>query len=102
MTSSAEECWRLSRDCGRWAGETRDGAARLAFRQTATAWGRLALSEEFTSPVDEQIDLLSAATTAENHGKSITVQTARQLLHEIERAQTLHVANRTGYATSSG
>jgi hypothetical protein len=97
MTSSAEECWRLSRDCGQWAAETRDGAARSAFRQMATAWGRLAFNEEFTSPVDEQIDLISAATIAEDQSsspvKSITLQTARQLLHEIERAQTLHVAN---------
>ena len=59
MTSSAEDCWRLSRDCGRWAAETRDGTARLAFRQMSTAWGRLAYSEEFTAPV-EQIDSLSA------------------------------------------
>jgi hypothetical protein len=89
MTSSAEECWRLSRDCGRWAAETRDGSARLAFRQMATAWGRLAFSEEFTSPDDEK----SCATTAEDQSstavKSITVQTARQLLQEIERAQML-------------
>ena len=59
MTSSAEDCWRLSRDCGRWAAETRDGTARLAFRQMSTAWGRLAYSEEFTAPV-EQIGSLSA------------------------------------------
>jgi len=60
MTSSAEECWRLSRDCGRWAAEVRHGDARLAFRQMSTAWARLAFSEEFTSPVNEQIDPLSA------------------------------------------
>ena len=50
MTSLAEECWRLSKDCGQWAVESRDGAARLAFRQMATAWARLAFDEEFTSP----------------------------------------------------
>jgi hypothetical protein len=91
MTSSAEDCWRLSRDCGRWAAETRDGAARLAFRQMATAWGRLAFSEEFTSPGDEQIDPGNATSEDQSSSpvKSITLQTARQLLQEIERAQML-------------
>ena len=49
--------------------------------------------------VDEQIDLPNQSSSPV---KSITLQTARQLLHEIERAQTLHVANGTGYASSSG
>ena len=57
MTSSAEDCWRLSGDCSRWAVESRDSAARLAFRQMATAWARLAFNEEFTPPAaDEHID----------------------------------------------
>jgi hypothetical protein len=47
MTSPAEDCWRLSKDCGQWAVESRDGAARLAFRQMAAAWARLAFNEEF-------------------------------------------------------
>ena len=57
MTSSAEECWRLSWDCGLWAAESRHGDARLAFREMATAWARLAFGEEFTSP---PVDPLSA------------------------------------------
>jgi len=36
--------------------ESRDGAARIAFRQMATAWARLAFNEEFTTPLDERID----------------------------------------------
>jgi hypothetical protein len=113
MTSSAEDCWRLSRDCGRWAAESRHGDARLAFREMATAWARLAFSEEFRSPVSEHIDLLTAedsqAMTAEDRSSSpvipssetieaevdskrdwmtsMTLQTARKLLREIERAQ---------------
>jgi hypothetical protein len=36
--------------------ESRDNAARLAFRQMATAWAQLAFNEEFTSPAaDEDI-----------------------------------------------
>ena len=56
METSAEACWRLSKACGQWAVESRDSAARVAFRQMATAWARLAFNEEFISPVDEQID----------------------------------------------
>jgi hypothetical protein len=55
MTSSAEDCWRLSAECGRWAAECRDSAARVAFRQMALAWSRLAFGEEFASPPDERI-----------------------------------------------
>ena len=56
MTSSAKDCWRLSGDCSRWAVESRDSAARSAFRQMATAWAQLAFNEEFTSPAaDEDI-----------------------------------------------
>jgi hypothetical protein len=36
--------------------ESRDSAARIAFRQMATEWARLAFNEEFISPVGEQID----------------------------------------------
>ena len=64
MTSSAEDCWRLSGDCSRWAMESGDNAARLAFRQMATAWARLAFSEEFASPAaDEHIDPTSSETS---------------------------------------
>jgi hypothetical protein len=122
MTSSAEDCWRLSRDCGRWAAESRHGDARLAFRAMATAWARLAFSEEFRSPVSEHIALpttednqamtagdpssspvipSSEAIEAEVDSKgdgmtSMTLQTARKLLREIERAQ---VADRDRYTS---
>ena len=56
METSAEACWRLSKACGQWAVESRDSAARIAFRQMATEWARLAFNEEFISPVGEQID----------------------------------------------
>jgi hypothetical protein len=64
MTTSAEDCWRLSGDCSRWAMESGDSAARLAFRQMATAWARLAFSEEFASPAaDEHFDPTSSETS---------------------------------------
>jgi hypothetical protein len=63
MTSSAEDCWRLSNECGRWAAECRDGAARKAFRQMATAWSRLAFSEEFAHPTHEQIEPVSVESS---------------------------------------
>ena len=46
METSAEACWRLSKACGQWAVESRDNAARIAFRQMATEWARLAFNEE--------------------------------------------------------
>ena len=62
METSAEACWRLSKACGQWAVESRDSAARIAFRQMATEWARLAFNEEFISPVGERIDPPSAET----------------------------------------
>ena len=56
METSAEACWRLSKACGQWAVESRDSAARIAFRQMATEWARLAFNEEFISPVGERSD----------------------------------------------
>jgi hypothetical protein len=56
MEASAEACWRLSKACGQWAVESRDSAARTAFRQMATEWARLAFNEEFISRVGERID----------------------------------------------
>src|SRR5436190_22532050 len=56
MEASAEACWRLSKACGQWAAESRDSAARIAFRQMATEWARLAFNEEFISPIGERID----------------------------------------------
>jgi len=88
----------------------------------ATAWARLAFSEEFRSPVSENIDLPTTednqAMTAEDPSSSpvipssetieaeidskgdgttsMTLQTARKLLREIERAQ---VADRDRYTS---
>jgi hypothetical protein len=56
METSAEACWRLSKACGQWAVNSGDSAARIAFRQMATAWARLAFNEEITAPVDERIN----------------------------------------------
>jgi hypothetical protein len=63
---AGENCWRLSRDCGQWVVENRDNAVRLAFRQMARGWARVAFSE-FTSAADERVDLVrseSAEPTA--------------------------------------
>jgi hypothetical protein len=57
MPSAADDCWRLSADCSHWAKESRDNAARLAFRQMATAWAGLALSQDFASATHEPADL---------------------------------------------
>jgi hypothetical protein len=48
--SSADECWRLSGECGRWAAESGDNATRAAFRQMAKVWAQLAFSLNFTPP----------------------------------------------------
>ena len=53
---SADDCWKLSADCSRWAEESRDNAARLAFRQMATAWAGLAFCQDFVLPNDKQVD----------------------------------------------
>jgi hypothetical protein len=39
--------------CGQWATESRDNTVRLAFRQMAMGWARVAFSEEFTSAADD-------------------------------------------------
>jgi hypothetical protein len=75
MPSAADDCWRLSGDCSRWAEGNRDNAARLAFRQMATAWAKLAFSQDFILPADAQVDPTSsessqatpAANTASSH-----------------------------------
>ena len=76
MPSAADDCWRLSADCSHWAEESRDNAARLAFRQMATAWAGLAFSQDFILPTDEQVDATgcesSQATPAENTASSHT------------------------------
>jgi hypothetical protein len=54
MSSSADECWRLSGDCSRWAEESHDNATRLAFRQMAKVWAQFAFSHHFTMPSDNE------------------------------------------------
>ena len=70
MPSAADDCWRLSADCSHWAEESGDKAARLAFRQMATAWAGLAFSQDFIPPTHELVDLAgsesSQAAPAEN------------------------------------
>jgi hypothetical protein len=74
MPSTADNCWRLSADCSHWAEESRDNAARLAFRQMATAWAGLAFSQDFVSATHEPVDLTSSessqAAQAENIASS--------------------------------
>jgi hypothetical protein len=55
MPSVADDCWRLSADCSHWADQSRDNAARLAFRQMAIAWAAFAFSQDFVLPTDEQV-----------------------------------------------
>jgi hypothetical protein len=57
MPSAADDCWRLSADCSHWAEESGDKAARLAFRQMATAWAGLAFSQDSILPTHELVDL---------------------------------------------
>jgi hypothetical protein len=85
METSAEACWRLSKACGQWAVESRDSAARIAFRQMATAWARLAFNEEFTSPVDERID---PPTPVEILASSLLTPSSENAQPEVERDWT--------------
>ena len=92
MESSAEACWRLSKACGQWAVESRDSAARTAFRQMATEWARLAFTEEFTSPVGERIDQPSSerseATPVEILASSLLTPSSENAQPEVERDWT--------------
>ena len=92
METSAEACWRLSNACGQWAVESRDSAARIAFRQMATEWARLAFNEEFTSPVGERIDppssASSEATPAEILASSLLAPSSENAQPEVERDWT--------------
>jgi hypothetical protein len=56
MPSVADECWKLSGNCGRWAAETSDDATRSAFRQMAKVWAQLAFSLNFTPPPRDEPD----------------------------------------------
>jgi hypothetical protein len=88
METSAEACWRLSKACGQWAVESRDSAARIAFRQMATEWARLAFNEEFISPVGEQIDPPtsenSEATPVEILASSLPTPSSENAQPEVE------------------
>ena len=90
METSAEACWRLSKACGQWAVESRDSAARIAFRQMATEWARLAFNEEFTSPVDERVDPPTSensdATPLEILASSLLIPSSENAEPEVERA----------------
>ena len=92
METSAEACWRLSKACGQWAVESRDSEARIAFRQMATEWARLAYNEEFTSPVDERIDPPtsenSEATPVEILASSLLTPPSENAQPEVERDWT--------------
>jgi hypothetical protein len=59
--------------------ESRDSAAQLAFRQMATAWARLAVSEAFTSPaVDE--NAASSPAGREKEASNPATEDVRNLL----------------------
>ena len=93
METSAETCWRLSKACGQWAVESRDSAARIAFRHMATAWARLAFNEEFTAPLDERIDPPTAqksqGTPVEILASSLATVSSEEDAHpEVERDWT--------------
>jgi hypothetical protein len=91
METSAEACWRLSKACGQWAVESRDSAARIAFRQMATEWARLAFNEEFISPVGERIAPTSEnseATPVEILASSLLTPSSENARPEVERDRT--------------
>ena len=50
MKTVADDCWQIAAQCERWAEESQDDATRLAFRQMAKAWAKLAFGEEFGAP----------------------------------------------------
>ena len=91
METSAEACWKLSKACGQWAVESRDSAARIAFRQMATAWARLAFNEEFTSLVGERIDPPSSESSEATPvilASSLLTPSSENVQPEVERDWT--------------
>jgi hypothetical protein len=92
METPAEACWRLSKACGQWAAASSDNAARIAFRQMATEWARLAFNEEFISPVGERIDSPSSesseATPVEILASSHLTPSSENPQPEVERDWT--------------
>jgi hypothetical protein len=47
MKTVADDCWQIAAKCEHWAEESQDDATRLAFRQMAKTWAKLAFGEEF-------------------------------------------------------
>jgi hypothetical protein len=86
MPSPADDCWRLSADCSHWAAESRDTAARRAFRQMATAWAGLAFSQDFVSATLEPVDLLSSDSSQAAPVESISSPNS-------ENEKTISVSN---------
>jgi hypothetical protein len=102
IPSPADDCWRLSADCSHWAAESRDNAARLAFRQMALAWAGLAFTQDFLSPNDQELDPTSSETepvaSAENTAPSQTPNEGIVLFSNAEvDARGLE---RTGHAST--
>lgn len=85
METSAEACWRFSKACGQWAVESRDNAARIAFRQMATAWARLAFNEEFTSPVE--IERIDSPASENSEATPVEILASSHLTPSSENAQ---------------
>ena len=83
MTSLAEDCWKLSKDCSQWAVESRDGAARLAFRQMATAWAQLAFHET-SSAADENGASSPAGSEKGTTASNPAAENARNLLDDCK------------------
>jgi hypothetical protein len=106
MPSAADDCWRLSADCSHWAEESRDSAARLAFRQMATAWAGLAFSQDFILPTDEQVDATSSessqATPGENTASSHTENEIVPVSNAEVDAETHEQMTRASTNNSSG
>jgi hypothetical protein len=68
MKTVADECWRIAAECEHWAEESQDDATRIAFRQMAKAWAKLAFGEEF-GPTEGSMDSedLDEATPSPKH-----------------------------------
>ena len=104
MPSTADNCWRLSADCSHWAEESRDNAARLAFRQMATAWAGLAFSQDFVSATHEPVDLTSSessqAAQAENIASSKDTEVNAERPEQTTRASTSEQRERLSLPSS--
>ena len=105
MPSTADNCWRLSADCSHWAEESRDNAARLAFRQMATAWAGLAFSQDFVSATHEPVDLTSSessqAAQAENIAASKDTEVNAERSEQTTRASSSEQRERLSLPSST-